>query len=712
MALLNELISDGRNEKKMTSFPVVMVHYSKLVPSEANNYSVNNIRELANMVLLSGGIKQNLLVRKKTPDEYEVIAGHRRRLAVKYIVEELGHEEYSMVPVHVEKDGDLLSEVDLILTNCGARERSGWEKMMEVTRLTDLLKAMQTGSEIEQGRFRQLFGREPGLGGRELRKVIAETLGLSETAVANLNHINSKLDSELKEQFRNGKIGVSVANEAAGLSPEKQKELAGKDEIRLADVKQRHVSESDTGKKGSSKEIPCFEIEGQYEFETDFPEIMPDEVVTSQLSEDAAVSAPSPVFTMDVADLVGEDDAEAVPEGAAMISQQKEEPTIDDIDLSVSTYNRLIRAGILNLSEIRSMSDEELIKIRGMSDRILQDIRDKVNQYYGNQEVLSAYSTKKIVYPEDSLIAIEGCEGRHHCTLCSMDCQIRQKDRDCRYATCGNPFPCTTMNVLENLRDEVGDECQFINHELADITAGSHEPDPCCMKCQNPCGYACARAAHGTSEPESASGHQETVMLIVPTGEEPEPDQDDSDVIDAEFTEIPAEPVKIFDRRILQKLIDCEQKMIDDLQEVWKSTKPWNYTKHVMMLQAFQNLMETGGKTKEVEPAPVEQPEFPVLKNNDQRKAWIDKFHDWPVWFEVPYANEVYYRYDLPDGSSIIICEYRYFAEWKTKYMDENPECTGTREYLLNPGYHYLDDCKTNRSALIEKLKEIQKKGK
>lgn len=38
MTLLNELISDGRNKKKMTSFPVVMVHYSKLVPSEANYY--------------------------------------------------------------------------------------------------------------------------------------------------------------------------------------------------------------------------------------------------------------------------------------------------------------------------------------------------------------------------------------------------------------------------------------------------------------------------------------------------------------------------------------------------------------------------------------------------------------------------------------------------------------------------------------------------
>ena len=107
-------------------------HYTKLIPSEHNDYSVDKIEELANIILLSGGVKQNLLARKRTPDEYELIAGHRRRLAVKYLVEQLGHEEFAMVPVHVEREGDILSEINLILTNSGARERSDYEKMQEV----------------------------------------------------------------------------------------------------------------------------------------------------------------------------------------------------------------------------------------------------------------------------------------------------------------------------------------------------------------------------------------------------------------------------------------------------------------------------------------------------------------------------------------------------------------------------------------------------
>ena len=144
MALLNHILGEDKPKEKGVSFPVIMVHYTKLIPSEMNNYSIEGIKELARMIQLSGGVKQNLLARKKTADEYELIAGHRRRLAEKYLVEELGEEQYGMMPVHVEKEDDTLSEINLIITNCAARERSDWEKMMEVERLTELIQFMQT----------------------------------------------------------------------------------------------------------------------------------------------------------------------------------------------------------------------------------------------------------------------------------------------------------------------------------------------------------------------------------------------------------------------------------------------------------------------------------------------------------------------------------------------------------------------------------------
>ena len=35
-------------------------------------------------------------------------------------------------------------------------------------------------------------------------------------------------------------------------------------------------------------------------------------------------------------------------------------------------------------------------------------------------------------------------------------------------------------------------------------------------------------------------------------------------------------------------------------------------------------------------PENPEQPELPIMKNNDQRKAFLETFRDWPVWFSPP----------------------------------------------------------------------------
>ena len=164
MAKLENLLSKPTKEDR-PGFAVTMIHYSKLYPSRNNNYSLENIQELANMILLSGEVKQNLVARKKAPDEYELIAGHRRRLAVKYLVEERGLERFAMVPVHLEKSDDVRSELNLILINAGARERSDYEKMNEVARLTELLQALQTGTEEDRELFREVSGQEPALVG-------------------------------------------------------------------------------------------------------------------------------------------------------------------------------------------------------------------------------------------------------------------------------------------------------------------------------------------------------------------------------------------------------------------------------------------------------------------------------------------------------------------------------------------------------------------
>lgn len=129
----------------------------------------------------------------------------------------------------------------------------------------------------------------------------------------------------------------------------------------------------------------------------------------------------------------------------------------------------------------------------------------------------------------------------------------------------------------------------------------------------------------------------------------------------------------------------------------------------VLLSEAMEKLAryeEQEDRKAEVE---ASKPDFPILSNNDKRKGFLKGFHEWPIWFEVPEKDEVYYRYNLPDGSSIVICEYKMWLEWKEQYADENPDSKRTEMYLLNPGYHYLHDCKVSEGVIVDCLRNVQK---
>ena len=111
-------------------------------------------------------------------------------------------------------------------------------------------------------------------------------------------------------------------------------------------------------------------------------------------------------------------------------------------------------------------------------------------------------------------------------------------------------------------------------------------------------------------------------------------------------------------------------------------------------------------------PPKPEQPELPVLKNNDQRAAFVDAYETWPLWIETKQTGERYYRYDLEDGTSMVVKVYhaRIFDGYAPgSYEAQYHDGYGRHEYYLLQDGKFFRDCETNRSRLIEKLKEIQK---
>lgn len=262
MPKLNDIMA-ARPAEKRAQYTVQMIPYTQLIPNRENKYSLGEIEELANMIRLAGGIPEPLFARKRAPGEYELISGHRRRMAVIHLVEKLGLEQFRLVPVHLENLDDIMARITLYLTNAGQRNKTDHDRMIEVIGLTESLEALRTGTPEHQEKFRELTGLEPQFAlANDIRAAVADKLGLSVTKTAQLKHINRKLEPELMEKFKDQEIGYSAANKAACLPPEPQKELAKQERISIRDVEEK--LESDSKEKG--------ELHRQQSLETILPE--------------------------------------------------------------------------------------------------------------------------------------------------------------------------------------------------------------------------------------------------------------------------------------------------------------------------------------------------------------------------------------------------------------------------------------------------------
>ena len=190
----------------------VKVNVRKLrpAPDKKNFYHAEDkeIKDLAESIELIG-LQQYPVIRPvEGTDEYEVIAGHKRRLAILRLLNE-GKTEYEMIPCRVETPDDIRNELILIFTNSTQRERTDYEKMREIERARELLTEYQKTHE--------LTGRR--------QNIIAEILGTNKTKVGTLDNINNNLIAPFVEEFAAGKISTSAANEIAGLEPDAQQAL-------------------------------------------------------------------------------------------------------------------------------------------------------------------------------------------------------------------------------------------------------------------------------------------------------------------------------------------------------------------------------------------------------------------------------------------------------------------------------------------------------
>lgn len=309
-----------------------------------------------------------------------------------------------------------------------------------------------------------------------------------------------------------------------------------------------------------------------------------------------------------------------------------------------------------------------------------------------SQQVLSAYGTPVRVWPECSLIATEGCEGGHYCDSCSLECEIRQKDRQCVEAPCGNPFPCDTLHYgLDEIRNTVGNSCEFINHELAYHRAGDGEAAPCCKHCTDPCEFICSRAMQALDKvPEQC---------------------------DAEEQQTETEESELSDIELIRGMLEKENKLLDEMIKVDAVEElPKNMLrKKKLLVGALAGMLCDLDMPEPEEP---EQPELPLMKNNDQRKAWLRDYKSWGLWYTDEHIGCRYYKYDFDNGARLIAEVYIKHNEftgqdYESSYLHlvggPEPEPHPTGAYGRWNRHERYNKFPNSETELVEFLKVLQR---
>lgn len=111
-----------------------------------------------------------------------------------------------------------------------------------------------------------------------------------------------------------------------------------------------------------------------------------------------------------------------------------------------------------------------------------------------------------------------------------------------------------------------------------------------------------------------------------------------------------------YDRSTLKRMIKDTESALELMRDYWMQNQPLTYAKHTMQLQAYKMFMEYNDQSPIVESQ--EQPELPLLKNNDQRKEWLQNYQSWGLWYEDKNIGCRYYKYDFECGAKLIVSEY------------------------------------------------------
>ena len=706
-----------------------------LIPSKGNFYSPEIVNEIAESILQFGQL-QPALIDVRDGKEY-VLLGHTRRLAYIKLIEE-GHEEFKKMRCEIfprkeieEKygeDADTVIELIDIQGNL-QRNKTDWQKMMELIRTEAIVKKM----------------KKPG----RIIDLAAKTLKMSGSQARRYKATYNNLCKQLMDEFEKNNIRGNVAYELSKLSPEFQKqacEIFQIDEtISLEDVKKLQAQEN--ADKSIPGQMSIAQATGQLRPQADTTPIDV-ETQIKRLYDKAQKRLKERVENRDklflptrLKDLYNGSRVQNgylnyKAEKACIIfnpdSEEEKEIHWNDLaDILIQKYGKKPKPvktttidapePVIALTEsaaVKAFCEAYPGKLKTIM-RICRRCKDngeaaKAVQLEFAPGGFSAASGGKVNYSFMSFSA--GLEIEVNSEKVSMKYGRLIVEAKNLYDPFSPEFDIEEKKT-ETKNDEGPAKCITGQSRsgICGVAAYCNKEYNCCTQCPEDCNGRCGwipkkscQPAAETPDKKQQKDHygETTEMAKYPRNTDKIPD-----AWPKELKDIPVPT----DVEIIGYLYDEERK----LKEVKKDPELPHmaiYKQQLIVagLQLIKNLVED----RQEEP---EQPELPIMRNNDQRKEWLRNYKNWGLWYTDNHTGVSYYKYDFENGARLIAEEYQPDPDMKNEWWVGSRQETAylhlvggpepSRKDAVPKWTHHsrYNKYPNSDTELVEFLKEVQK---
>ena len=695
-----------------------------LIPSKDNFYSTEDTEKLKQSIKALG-ILQPLLIEERGGKDY-ILAGHSRRKCCLELIEE-GLDRFRKIPCvykpkielsTASEEDEIIRKIIIIQSNT-YREKSDWEKMTEALQMEELVKELREKTDLEG----------------KTREIVSDLIGVSSTQIGRYHSISNNLSERLADAFRQNKLNISTAAELAGLNEKYQTKacelLENAGQLALNDAKLLKAQQE------QERDIP-----GQLTIEQALHPHKPEEVNTV-IPVDIQIDRFYESLRKNIETYVRKSDLnmttymlsalygtvrvrnghlnyQGSKEGIIFNAGSDQEELISWTDFSkklIEKYGKKQKpVRMAAVDEPEELTIKEAITMEAKEQKPEKKVKELKKPDPEEKEyldmaarhlIMSYYSwmkgdfTNRVLNVNKSPEELKRKLGNDRTRWFAMDKgtahinmfddYVQLWDKDSRYM--GDYDWVYLATAIQRMWNVIALEKAEKSRKEAETENAARDPGK-------------------ETKPELALAQTETIPVDGIPAEDINTEnlsvRINTDIWPEDLSDIPV-PSELFIREYLEE----EEKMLSGYLECGGIPERTILRQQLKVagIRIIQNLVKDVMETEEE----TIQPELPRLKNNEERKEWLENYQDWGLWYRDERLDVNYYKYDFEDGSRLVAAEY----PKREGYWNEEPRDEHFFHFLKKNKKKYasLDEVYDEKfrnetdsiTSLVEFLKEIQK---